>query len=58
MSFPSFELENESFVLKGQSIVFSSRFISESFLLIYHIHIAGPLLFILLESEIVLMSLR
>lgn len=58
MSFPSFELENESFVLKDLSIVFSSRFISESFLLIYDIHIAVPLLFILFESEIVLMSVR
>ena len=58
--FHSFQSENKSFVLKDLSIVFSSRFTPELILLIliYHIHIEVPLLFILFESETVLISSR
>ena len=56
--FHSFQSENKSFVLKDLSIVFSSRFTPELILLMYHIHIEVPLLFMLFESETVLISSR
>ena len=58
--FPSFQLENKSFVLKDLSIDFKhcSCFMPDLVVLIYQIHSAVPLLFMLFESEIVLISLR
>ena len=56
--FHSFQSENKSFVLKDLSIVFSTRFTPELILLMYHIHTEVPLLFMLFESETVLISSR
>ena len=52
--FPSYQSENESFVLKDLNVLFISHFMHGLFVSIYHIHIAVPWLFILSESEIVL----